>query len=144
MEDILNATLAGGVAIGSPCGILYLPGVALAIGCIAGAISVVGFKIIGPKLVDKIGLYDTCGVHNLHGIPGLLGGISSAIIAACYNLGYDLDVAAKFGSDNIFATVNGSYLKQGGLQIAGLFSSVAVGIAFGIISGFIILTYYSE
>lgn len=130
--------------IGAPCGILYLPGVALAIGGVAGAISVVGFKKIGPMLMDKIGLYDTCGVHNLHGIPGLIGGISSAIIAACYNLGYDADVASNFGSANIFAAVNGSFLKQGGLQIAGLFSSVAVGVGFGIISGFIILTYYSE
>jgi ammonium transporter Rh len=37
-----------------------------------------------PYLQDKFGLYDTCGVHNLHGIPGILGGIVSAIVAAAF------------------------------------------------------------
>lgn len=97
MEDILNATLAGGVIIGAPCGILYLPGVALGIGAIGGAVSTICFKKLAPWLNEKIGLNDSCGVHNLHGIPGMIGGISSAIIAACYNSGYDQTVAAQFG-----------------------------------------------
>jgi hypothetical protein len=46
--------LAGGVAVGACCGILYLPGVALAVGAIAGSISVIGFKYVGPKLLLKI------------------------------------------------------------------------------------------
>jgi len=46
----LNATLAGGVAIGSSCGVLYYPGVALAIGFMAGIISVFGFRYLSPKL----------------------------------------------------------------------------------------------
>lgn len=50
MEDIMNATLAGGVVIGAPCGILYLPGVALAIGAIAGSISTISFKRLAPWL----------------------------------------------------------------------------------------------
>jgi len=54
MEDILNATLAGGVAIGASCGVLYLPGVAIAIGAVAGSISVIGFKFLAPKLSEKI------------------------------------------------------------------------------------------
>merc|ERR1712118_637820 len=31
---------------------------------------------------DKLGLHDVCGVHNLHGLPGLLGGLTGAISAA--------------------------------------------------------------
>jgi ammonium transporter Rh len=60
----------------------------MAIGAIAASISVIVFKFLAPKLSEKIELHDSCGVHNLHGIPGVLGGISSAIIIACYNLGY--------------------------------------------------------
>jgi ammonia channel protein AmtB len=48
-----------------------------------------------------IGLYDTCGVHNLHGIPGILGGIWSAIIIAFYNTGYDPTVAAQYSTGKL-------------------------------------------
>jgi len=43
MEHLLNATLAGGVIIGSSSGILYNTGGALIIGFIAGTISTVCF-----------------------------------------------------------------------------------------------------
>ena len=29
-----------------------------------------------------INLHDTCGVHNLHGMPGVIGGLVSAIVAS--------------------------------------------------------------
>lgn len=85
MEDILNATLAGGVAIGAPAGILYHPAGALVIGCVAGIISTLGFHFLSAKLEECLGLYDTCGVHNLHGIPGMLGGLFSGIAIAAYS-----------------------------------------------------------
>lgn len=43
IEDILNATLAGGVAIGAPSGIVANPGISLTIGIVAGVISTLGF-----------------------------------------------------------------------------------------------------
>ena len=43
MEDILNATLAGGVAIGAPSGVVQNPGLSLFIGLLAGFISTLGF-----------------------------------------------------------------------------------------------------
>ena len=45
------------------------------VGLAAGAISTLGFFFLSPLLEEKAGLGDTCGVHNLHGIPGLLGGL---------------------------------------------------------------------
>ena len=33
-----------------------------------------------PLLVRKMKIHDTCGVHNLHGLPGVLGAIASAIV----------------------------------------------------------------
>ena len=44
MEHIQNATLAGGVAVGACADMMLTPGGALAVGAIAGVLSVCGFK----------------------------------------------------------------------------------------------------
>jgi len=79
IEDIANAALAGGVAIGSTCD-MTTPGYALLIGLAAGALSVIGYSIIAPKLEKLIKGSDTCGINNLHGMPGILGGIVAIFI----------------------------------------------------------------
>lgn len=35
-----------------------------------------------PFMEDKLKIQDTCGVHNLHGMPGVLGAIVGAITAS--------------------------------------------------------------
>ena len=40
------------------------------------------FKVIQPFLFDKVNLHDSCGVNNLHGIPGVLGGLFSVAMTA--------------------------------------------------------------
>ena len=80
VEDIANAALAGGVAIGSTCDIAN-PGSSLLIGIAAGALSTLGYSVIAPKVCNLIKGLDTCGVHNLHGMPGLLGGICAIFVA---------------------------------------------------------------
>ncbi len=79
IEDIANAALAGGVCIGSTCSTAS-PGYAMIIGICAGILSTVGFSIIAPKVCALIRGTDTCGVHNLHGMPGLLGGLFAIAI----------------------------------------------------------------
>ncbi|MBV7276895.1 ammonium transporter [Clostridium sp. PL3] len=79
IEDIANAALAGGVAIGSTCD-MTTPGYAMLIGIAAGALSVIGYSIIAPKLEKFIKGTDTCGINNLHGMPGILGGIVAVFI----------------------------------------------------------------
>ena len=87
IEDIANAALAGGVAIGSTCSTAN-PGFAMVIGICAGTLSTLGFAIIAPKVCKLIRGTDTCGVHNLHGMPGLLGGLFG--IAITGNVGVQL------------------------------------------------------
>jgi len=56
---VQNATLAGGVAVGSAAALSLHPAGALAIGAFAGALSTVGFAFALPGLEAKIGLGDT-------------------------------------------------------------------------------------
>lgn len=80
----MNATLAGGVAIGAPSGIVANPGISLTIGIVAGVVSTLCFSKLSEILHKAIGLHDTCGIHNLHGIPGILGSLASAMVVASY------------------------------------------------------------
>lgn len=87
--DIANATLAGGVAIGSTCD-QALPVVAFIIGILAGIISTFGFAIIQTRFTDMIKKVDTCGVFYLHGLPGLFGGIAALFVVNGINPGSQL------------------------------------------------------
>jgi ammonium transporter Rh len=78
-SDIANAALAGGVAIGATCNVVSAHG-AFAIGLTAGALCVLGYVYVQPWLLEKIKLTDTCGVHNLHGMPGLMGGLIAILV----------------------------------------------------------------
>lgn len=79
IADIANASLAGGVAIGATCN-LVSPAGAFGIGILAGALCMIGYAIIQAKLQAKLKIVDTCGVHNLHGMPGLLGGLIAILV----------------------------------------------------------------
>lgn len=43
-------------------------------------VSVYGYVKLTP-LLDKWGLHDTCGIHNLHGMPGIIGSLGGVISA---------------------------------------------------------------
>jgi ammonium transporter Rh len=78
IADMANAALAGGVSIGATCNIVS-PAVAFGIGALAGALCVVGYVFVQPALLARFKIVDTCGVHNLHGMPGLLGGLIAVL-----------------------------------------------------------------
>lgn len=77
--DMANAALAGGVAIGATCNHAS-PVTALIIGSAAGALCVIGYAVIQPRLQNALKIVDTCGVHNLHGMPGLFGGVMAIFV----------------------------------------------------------------
>lgn len=122
MVHIQNATLAGGVAIGSSAALRMPPVAALLVGLIAGGISTLGFRFASPWVESKLKIADTCGVLDLHGMPGLLGGIASAVLAsACYASNEDI--------------LEHSASTQAGLQIGGLAAAVGIAIAGGLLGG---------
>lgn len=79
IADIANAALAGGVAIGSTCD-HATHGAAIFIGALAGAVSTIGFVLVQDKQKYLLKAVDTCGVTNLHGLPGLLGGFAAIAV----------------------------------------------------------------
>ena len=59
MVDIQNATLAGGVAVGSSADLVIAPWGALVIGLVSGFVSIIGYIYIQPKL-EEYDIFDTC------------------------------------------------------------------------------------
>ena len=84
IADIANASLAGGVAIGSTCDYAN-PLSSMVIGLLAGALSVFGFAVILPWAQKTISKVDTCGVLYLHGLPGLMGGLAAMFVVGGLN-----------------------------------------------------------
>ncbi|MBW2186073.1 MAG: ammonium transporter [Deltaproteobacteria bacterium] len=101
--DIANAALAGGVAIGSTCDLASWPQ-AFAIGIIAGGLSTFGFAVLQGKVEKLIKGIDTCGVMNLHGLPGLFGGLAAIFIVDGINKGNQL---AGIGITILVAIITG-------------------------------------
>ena len=89
IADIANAALAGGVAIGSVCD-KTTPTVAFIIGILAGVLSTFGFAVLQSKLQNMIKKTDSCGVLYLHGLPGILGGLSALFVAEGVDFGGQL------------------------------------------------------
>ena len=135
MEVVLNATLAGGVSVGSASDLVVTAGVSMAIGTLAGLVSAIGFLKLNGFLKAKIGLHDTCGVHNLHGLPGVLGGIIGAISASLADSSFDSDTALEATFPKLAEGRTTS--EQGWIQLAALGITLGISIGGGIISGFI-------
>ncbi|NXW99161.1 RHBGB protein, partial [Larus smithsonianus] len=74
-----NGSLAGGVAIGAVADMALPPVAALALGSLSAVACVLGFRFLTPLLARKLALWDQCGIHNLHGLPGILGAAASAV-----------------------------------------------------------------
>ncbi|XP_050666946.1 ammonium transporter Rh type B-B [Leptidea sinapis] len=137
MVHIQNSTLAGGVAVGSVCNMFIGPGGAIAIGIGSGIISVLGYTYVTPAL-EKIGIRDTCGVNNLHGMPAVFSGILSAGVAASATLQvYGTDLHGIF--EAIAADGSGRTAGEQGLyQFLALVSTIVVSSVGGVITGFIV------
>jgi ammonium transporter Rh len=74
------AILAGGVSIGSTVNLVG-PWPAFGIGVVAGIISSLSFLYLHDYLKNKLKVLDTMGVHNLHGVGGIFGGLLGAYFA---------------------------------------------------------------
>eukprot|EP00795_Rhopilema_esculentum_P004944 gene4944-21286_t len=155
MVHIQNATLAGGVAVGTASNLFLKPWVAMLSGFVGGFICMIAFHYLTPYLRRSAGIHDTCGVHNLHGLPGIFSGIVAAIFAATAEIseyGEDLYAiwparAPKPGtaeflrlSRNYTLPLNGvgrSKGDQAGMQLAAIAVTILIAIFGGLMTGYI-------
>ncbi|KAJ8393157.1 hypothetical protein AAFF_G00068400 [Aldrovandia affinis] len=138
MVHIQNSTLAGGVAVGTAAEFLLTPYGSLIVGFCCGILSTFGYIYISPFMEKRLKIQDTCGVHNLHAMPGVIGGIVGAITAAAASEStygreglintFDFEGAFKDRTPNI----------QGGHQAAGMCVAIVFGIGGGAIVGMIL------
>jgi len=100
-------------------------------------VSVVGYCHIQKWLEVKIGLLDTCGVNNLHGMPSLVGAIAGIIACAAvtvsdYGTGPDSQAWSIFPN---FATGR-TPARQALWQFCFILITLVISIFTGIICGF--------
>ncbi|XP_058150662.1 ammonium transporter Rh type C [Dasypus novemcinctus] len=138
MVHVQNATLAGGVAVGTAAEMMLTPYGSLIVGSLCGVISTLGFVYLTPFLESRLRIQDTCGIHNLHGMPGIIGGIVGAVTAACATT----DVYGQEGLVHAFdfegSKATWTPSTQGGFQAAGIFVSLAMALVGGGIVGLIL------
>ncbi|NXK55386.1 RHBGB protein, partial [Chauna torquata] len=82
MAQIQDATLASGAVMGMAGEMLLTPFGALVAGFLASQASLLGFRFLTPILRSRLKIQDTCGVHNVHGLPGVLGTFLGSLLAA--------------------------------------------------------------
>ncbi|XP_037933217.1 ammonium transporter Rh type B-like [Teleopsis dalmanni] len=108
-------------------------------------------------MASKLRIHDTCGVHNLHGMPALISAIASAIVAALVTKEkYKSEMTTIFPAmvtteeievqqtQNSSTIILGGYNRtasaQAGYQLFGIAMTVIVAIVGGILTG-IVLKY---
>jgi ammonium transporter Rh len=140
MVHIANSTLAGGVAIGTTANVVLSPGHALVLGSIAGVLSVVGYEYLTPLLDRKLKIQDTCGVHNLHGMPGVLAGLASVVFALMYNPDrYGASLTSIYPAFKHAGNLDGRDASTQALfQLAGLGVALLSAIVTGAITGLLL------
>ena len=80
-------------------------------------------------------MHDTCGVHNLHGLPGVLAAIIGAICASQVENNFENDAEVKSTFSNIADGKTPS--EQAWMQISALLTTLGISILGGLLTGFI-------
>ncbi|XP_003475683.1 ammonium transporter Rh type B [Cavia porcellus] len=136
MVHIQNAALAGGVMVGTAGEMMLTPFGALAAGFLAGTVSTLGYKFFTASLESKFKVQDTCGVHNLHGMPGVLGALLGVLVTALTT-----HEAYGDGLEDVFPLIaegQRSATSQAVYQLFGLFVTLAFAFVGGSLVGLLL------
>ena len=132
MVDVQNATLAGGVGMGTVCNLIGVSPVgAVSIGFVSGFVSCFGYVHVQGFLQAKLNFHDTCGVFNLHGMPSIVGALAGVLVAALGDRQTYGD-QLEFSFPSVAPEVGGRSFKDQALQ---QLLAILITLGFSIIGG---------
>ncbi|KAL2091466.1 hypothetical protein ACEWY4_013729 [Coilia grayii] len=155
MADVQNVTLAGGVTVGASVDMMISPAAAYALGVIGCTACMLGYKYLTPFLARRLRIQDQCGIHNLHGLTGLiscLAGICAILLASEETYGpsmYQIFAhrAPMEGDPKLLELqqlipglkpgLGRTAEVQAMYQVAAIFSTIAAAALGGVVTGFI-------
>ncbi|XP_076068408.1 ammonium transporter Rh type B-like [Oratosquilla oratoria] len=153
MAHIQGALIGSGVAITAVADLMLQPYGAILMGSTAGALSVTGLYLGVPWLRARAGIHDVMGVGVVHGTAGMLGSAAGAVLASFASItrqyGYSMYEIYPARSPPAksqellqiqqYLVVEGgsgrSSLAQAGFQLAALFTSLAIAVCGGAVTG---------
>lgn len=160
MADIQNVTLAGGVTVGASVDMMISPAAAYALGMMGCTACTLGYKYLSPFLAQRCRIQDQCGIHNLHGLTGLISctaGICAILMASEEVYGPSLyetftHMAPVEGDPKLLelqklipglqSGLGRTAKEQALFQVAAVFSTIGVSALGGILTGFVLKLPY--
>lgn len=160
MADVQNVTLAGGVTVGASVDMMISPAGAYVLGMMGCTACMLGYKYLTPFLAQRFRIQDQCGIHNLHGLTGLISctaGICAILMAKTEVYGpsmYEIftHMAPVEGSPQLHELqrlipglqpgLGRTAREQALYQVAAIFSTIGVSALGGIITGFVLKMPY--
>ncbi|NXP42200.1 RHBGB protein, partial [Leiothrix lutea] len=127
MVQIQDATLAGMAVMGMAGEMLVTPFGALIAGFLVGLISPLGFRFFTPVLHSRLKTQDTCGVHNIHGLPGILGallGTLLTLLATADTHGDRLELVFPLVAQGSRTVTDQALIQLGALPLTLLFAAL--------------------
>ncbi|XP_061543447.1 ammonium transporter Rh type B-like [Phycodurus eques] len=156
MADIQNVTLAGGVTVGASVDMMISPSAAYALGIMGCTACFFGYKYLSPFLARHMKIQDQCGIHNLHGLTGLISstaGICAILLATEETYGPSMyqifsHRAPPEGDPKLLELqklipglkpgLGRTAPEQALYQVAAVFSTIAVSIVGGMLTGLVL------
>ncbi|XP_034162772.2 solute carrier family 12 member 5b isoform X2 [Pangasianodon hypophthalmus] len=160
MADVQNVTLAGGVTVGASVDMMISPVAAYVLGMLGGMACMLGYKYLSPFLAQRLHVQDQCGIHNLHGLTGListLAAICAILLASEETYGPSLYQTFLYRAPQVGDPRLEELQKlipglEGGLgrtaqeqalyQVAALGSTIAIAIVGGVLTGLVLRLPY--
>lgn len=155
MADVQNVTLAGGVTVGASVDMMITPAAAYALGIMGCTACFLGYKYLTPFLARRLRIQDQCGIHNLHGLTGLISctaGICAILLATEETYGpsmYQIFAhRAPMEGDpkldalrelipGLKAGLGRTAETQAMYQVAAIFATIAAAAVGGVVTGFV-------
>uniref|UniRef100_W5M4N1 Rh50-like protein n=1 Tax=Lepisosteus oculatus TaxID=7918 RepID=W5M4N1_LEPOC len=141
MADVQNVTLAGGVTVGASVDMMITPAAAFALGVLGCTACMFGYKYLTPFLARRLRIQDQCGIHNLHGLTGLIScfaGIVAILLASEDVYGPSMLPALQRLIPGIKAGEGRTAQQQALYQLAAIAATIGASLAGGALTGFVL------